>query len=96
MVKHIVMWRMKPEVTQEQIAEMKAQLEGLKGKIDELIDIEVGIDFQRKEASSDVSLYSVFNDEAGLQAYAIHPEHLKVVDFVKPLVAERRVVDYNG
>ena len=95
MVKHIVMWRMKPEVTEEQIAEMKAQLEGLKGKIAELIDIEVGIDFQRKEASSDVSLFSVFNDEAGLNAYAIHPEHLKVVDFVKPLVAERRVVDYH-
>lgn len=95
MIKHIVLWRMKPEVTEEQVAEMKAQLEGLKGKVDALIDIEIGIDFQRKDASSDVSLYSVFNDEAGLQAYATHPEHLKVVEFVKPLIAERRVVDYH-
>lgn len=95
MVKHIVMWRMKPEVTKEQIAEMKAQLEGLKGKISELIEIEVGVDFQRKEASSDVSLYSVFNDEAGLNTYQSHPLHVEVGKYIKPLVAERRAVDYH-
>lgn len=95
MVKHIVMWRMKPEVTAAQVLELKEQLEALKGSIPEIVEIEVGIDYQRKEASSDVSLYSVFNSEADLGTYQVHPEHVKVGVFLKPLVAERRVVDYH-
>lgn len=94
MVKHLVMWRVKEEVTEEQKQEMKIRLEALEEKIPELLKIEVGIDIVRNAASADVSLYSEFADEQGLETYRTHPEHLQVVEFVKPLIAERRVVDY--
>lgn len=95
MVKHMVMWRMKPDVTEAQMMEMKALLEGLIGKVESLLEIEVGVDYQRNEASSDLCLSSLFNDEAGVKTYATHPEHLKVVAVVKPWIAERRVVDFH-
>ena len=47
------------------------------------------------EASKDMVLYSEFQSMDDLKAYAGHPEHLKVVEFVKPLVCERHVVDYE-
>ncbi|HKL21653.1 MAG TPA: Dabb family protein [Tichowtungia sp.] len=90
MIKHIVIWPMKDDVTDAQKTEMKLRLEALKNVIDELIDIEVGID----DDNDTMSLVSAFNSEADLAAYQSHPAHLDVVGFVKPLVAGRAVCDY--
>lgn len=90
MVKHIVVWTMKPEATTGQKREMKDRLEALSGKIPELLKIEVGID----AGSGTMALYSEFKSEDDLIAYQIHPDHQAVVGFVKPLVAARSVCDY--
>ncbi len=95
MIKHIVMWKFKDEVAEADKLEMKRQLESLKGVAPTLIDIEIGMDEVGSDASKDMVLYSKFNSLEDLKAYAEHPEHLKVVDFVKPLVCERHVVDYT-
>jgi quinol monooxygenase YgiN len=81
---------MKGDVTDAQKTEMKIRLEALKDVIEELIDIEVGID----DDNGTMSLYSVFQSEADLAAYQSHPAHQEVVAFVKPLVAGRAVCDY--
>lgn len=91
MVKHIVIWPMKPDVTAEQKVEMKNRLEGLTDKVSELRNIEVGID----EDSGTMSLYSEFNTAEDLATYQAHPDHQAVVAFVKPLVAGRSVCDYE-
>ena len=96
MIKHIVMWKFKDEVGEDDKAEMKSRLEALKGVVPSLIDIEVGMDVVGSDASKDMVLYSEFNSMDDLKAYAVHPEHLKVVEFVKPLVCERHVVDYEA
>ena len=95
MIKHVVMWKFKDEVSEADKLEMKRQLEALKGVAPTLIGIEVGMDVVGKDASKDMVLYSEFNSLDDLQAYAVHPEHVKVVEFVKPLVRERAVVDYE-
>ena len=95
MIKHIVMWKFKDEVEAAAKLEMKRQLESLKGVVPSLVSIEIGMDVVGGEASKDMVLYSEFNSLGDLKAYAGHPEHLKVVDFVKPLVCERHVVDYE-
>ncbi|MEE9368186.1 MAG: Dabb family protein [Pontiella sp.] len=95
MIKHIVMWKFKDDVVEADKWEMKRQLESLKGVAPTLIDIEIGLDLVGKEASKDMVLYSEFASMDDLAAYANHPEHLKVVEFVKPLVCERAVVDYE-
>ena len=95
MIKHIVMWKFKDGVDEADRLEMKRQLEALKGVVPGLVDIEIGLDLSKKEASMDMVLYSEFQTLEDLAAYAVHPEHLKVVDFVKPLVCGRAVVDYE-
>ena len=91
MIKHIVIWPMKDEVTAEQKVEMKNRLEALKGVVAELADIEVGID----DSNGTMSLYSVFASAEDLATYQAHSAHQEVVGFVKPLVAGRAVCDYE-
>lgn len=91
MIKHIVVWAMKPETAAEQKAEMKKRLEALAGKISELRKIEVGID----RDNNTMALYSEFASEDDLIAYQVHPDHQAVVGFVRPLVAARSVCDYT-
>lgn len=97
MVRHIVMWRMADSPDKAERAKaIKENLEALKGKIDELVDIEVGLNFEGSDSASDVVLVSTFKTVEDLNAYQIHPAHKAVgTAYVKPYVAERRVVDYE-
>ncbi len=95
MIKHIVMWKFKDEVAKSAKLEMKRRLESLKGVVPSLVDIEIGLNCIQSPAAKDMVLYSEFASIEDLAAYANHPEHLKVVEFVKPLVCERHVVDYE-
>ena len=95
MIKHVVMWKFKDEVSEADKLEMKRQLESLKGVVPTLVDIEVGLNFSDCPPAQDMVLYSVFQTLEDLRAYAAHPEHVKVVEFVKPLVSARAVVDFE-
>ena len=99
MVKHIVLWKLKEEAggrsKKENAGELKKRLEDLKGKIPEIVELEVGLSFEVSETASDVSLYSSFKTREDLGRYQKHPDHQKVVEFVRGIVSERRVVDYE-
>ncbi|NLX26670.1 MAG: Dabb family protein [Lentisphaerae bacterium] len=96
MIKHVVMWKFKDDVDDADKLEMKKRLEALKGVVPSLRGIEVGLNMVPGDAARDMVLYSEFDSLEGLKAYAVHPAHLKVVEFVKPLVCERAVVDYES
>jgi len=74
---------------------VKNTLEALKGKVPSIIDIEVGIDFSKSDASADIVLYSTFADTEGLQAYQAHPDHQAVLPMMKKVTSSRKVVDYE-
>ena len=99
MIKHIVMWRLKDhaeghdKATNAQL--MKSKLEALRGQIDGVLAIEVGIDLSATDASMDVALYSEFADRAALAVYQAHPAHQAVVAFIKEVVNARQLVDYE-
>jgi hypothetical protein len=95
MIKHIVMWKFKDGVTAGDKLEMKRQLESLKGVVPALLSIEVGKDIVGTDASMDMVLITQFHSLSDLQSYAEDPAHQKVVEFVKPLVCGRAVVDYE-
>ncbi len=100
MIKHLVLWKLKENLEgkskPEIAAELKATLEGLKGKIQEIKALEVGINFNPADTASDLSLYSEFKSKDDLENYQKHPEHLKVVELVKKATTERRVSDYES
>ena len=100
MIKHIVLWKLKSEAlgnkSNENALLMKEKLEAMPAKIEELQSATVGIHmFENKgdEAICDVCLIAECKNEADLKAYAAHPAHLEVVDFIKQVVSERRVID---
>lgn len=77
------------------LSEMQQKLLDLKSKITELQSIEVGINGLNAEKNHDLVLITEFNNADDLATYATHPEHLKVVDFVKEISTGRAAVDFK-
>ena len=57
--------------------------------------MEVGINISQESRAMDLSLYSEFENEEGLNLYANHPEHLEVVKFIKSVATDSKVSDYT-
>ena len=99
MIKHIVMFRLKESalgrIKNENLQELKILLESLQEKIPVVKCMEVGINVGKSASASDIALYSEFDDIQALENYRIHPEHVKVVDYIDKVCSERRVADYE-
>lgn len=99
MVKHVILWQLKDELTAEEKKEVKKGikegLEGLTGKIPGLLEITVQIE-GLASSNADVMLDSSFTDEDALKAYAVHPAHVAVADGkVRPYTKTRACLDYE-
>ena len=99
MVKHVILWQLKDEFSEQEKEKIKTEikqgLEGLQGKIPGLVEIQVNKDGLRS-SNADLMLDSMFEDEAALQGYAQHPEHVKVADQkVRPYTKTRICLDYE-
>jgi len=99
MIKHVVAFRIKKELGAEEKAEamnkMKTLLEALPSKIDELQAAEVGINFNLTDAAFDVVLTTSHHSVEELNTYAGHPDHLEVLTYIRSVISERIVVDYE-
>lgn len=98
MIKHIVMWKLKDFAEgcsrKENAQKIKTMLEALKGKIEQIVYLEVGINAISSDMAYDAVLISEFEDEQQLKEYKNHPEHVKVSGFVAKVKENRAVVDY--
>ena len=99
MVKHIILWQLKDELSAEEKkvikAEMKEALEGLVGKIPGLLDVKVQTE-GLASSNAEVMLDTSFTDEAALKVYATHPEHVAVADGkVRPFTKTRLCLDFE-
>jgi len=97
MITHIVFLNIKPELNKTEVLDqIKRNLLSLNDSIDELQHLEFGIDFNGAEPAYDAALYSTFKSKADLEAYQIHPEHLKAKAYIVEVTSERAVVDYEN
>jgi hypothetical protein len=94
MIVHIVMLKFKDENKDANLNEAREQLNALVDLVPNLKLMEVGINFTVTERAFDLSIYSTFDTKEDLDAYAVHPDHLKVVEFIKSVTIESKVVDY--
>lgn len=94
MIVHIVVLKFRDENKEENIKRVKEMLNRLTQKIDALVSMEVGINFDRAQRAYDLSLYAKFETKEDLQTYATHEEHLKVVAVIKEVTSDSKVVDY--
>ena len=98
MVKHVILWTLKDDLTREEKAVIKKGikegLEGLAGRIPGLTEIKVYTE-GLPGSNADLMLDSSFADEDSLKGYAVHPEHVAVADGkVRPYTASRVCLDY--
>ena len=95
MVVHIVMIKFQKEYSAEVIEEIKGDIDSLLGKVPTLLSMETGLNFSDEERAMDLVLTSTFADREGLNDYAVHPEHLKVIEKIKKVADYSKVVDYE-
>src|SRR5438105_2914150 len=97
MVKHVVMWTIRGDTPVERESNarvVKASLESLRDRVPGLTRLEVGVDSSHADHACDVVLVSEFESPAALEAYAQHPEHLRVKREMSDLRVARYQVDY--
>ena len=96
MVRHVVSWNFKPEVSEERRAELRQELAAafptLVGKIPGLTKVLVGAP-PLASSSCDLALYCELEKEEDLAVYQNHPEHLKIAAIVRANCQDRRCVD---
>jgi heme-degrading monooxygenase HmoA len=98
MIKHIVMWNVRGNSAEEKaaaISQIQRSFESLRGRIPGLLHLELGVDSSRIDYACDVVLYTEFDTQASLDAYASHPEHTRVKQEVADLRIARHQVDYT-
>ena len=78
MIRHIVLFKLK-NPTPEECLKARDVLYGMRGKVPQIRDIEVGTDFLHSPRSYDVALTVTVADRAALEAYQADEYHCTVV-----------------
>ena len=94
MLRHIVMWNYAEGINKQEVGKkVKSELEALKESICEIIEIKVYVN-ELSSSNMDILLDSLFENEETMAAYKIHPEHIRVSDYICSVLQNRTVVDY--
>ena len=96
MITHIVIWKYRPDVEQKLREEHVQMLRKLSGMIPEIQSLSVGFDVLQLPRSYDTGLVATFRDRAGLEAYTVHPEHIKIADFGRNISKHVASVDFES
>ena len=100
MVKHIILWKLRSELSAEEKREkalaIKQGLESLKGQVPGLMEIHVQIDGRLDTSNADIMLDSTLESFEALKGYAVHPAHVAVADgVVRPNTELRTCLDFE-
>lgn len=100
MVKHIILWKLREELGEEEKSTVKAGikegLEGLKGVVPGLIDMTVNIDGRLDSSNVDLMLDCTLESPEALKGYAVHPAHVAVANSkVRPYTIVRSCLDFE-
>lgn len=94
MLTHIVIWKYRDDVEQFAREEHVNLLRRLRNIIPEVQSLAVGFDMLFLPRSYDTGLVVIFADRAALDAYTVHPEHIKVAEFGRSISAHVASVDF--
>jgi len=85
MLTHIVVWKYRADVPQTTREDHVERLRSLRSIVPGIESLSVGFDTLHLPRSFDTGLVAIFHDRAALDAYTIHPEHVKVAEFGRSL-----------
>ncbi len=96
MLRHVVLFRWKPETSAEKVREIEDAFRALPGKISQVAAFEWGreVSVQNLHQGFTHCFLVSFASEADRDAYATHPDHLAFIALCAPHREAILVVDY--
>ena len=94
MIKHVVLAKFKPGVTEADIAELSKKLAALPAIIPEIKGYDFGQDV-RPEKTLDFALVSTFEDMAAVKRYLAQPDHVVGGRYIRGLCESLQIIDFE-
>lgn len=98
MVNHYVFWNFNDFLTKEEKDEagnrIKEMLEAVGKVVSGVVSLEVFIN-QLESSNRDIALISRFESVEALNAYQVHPEHVKAGSYIKTVTTNRTCFDFE-
>ncbi|KAL4956761.1 hypothetical protein BDW69DRAFT_181325 [Aspergillus filifer] len=97
-VYHIVLFRLKPTVTPEQITHWTTLAKNMVGKIPGLLDLKTGSALPicvPRAKGFNMGLVAILEKESDLEGYAVHPVHLEVHKLREEYCEETLAYDFE-
>lgn len=91
---HMFAFRWKPGVSESQKVRVRIEIRNLQGQIPGLLETWVGTNISPRSQGYELGGVMKFADEASLLAYPSHPVHVKLVNWLMPLI-EPIEVDFS-
>jgi hypothetical protein len=95
MLTHIVVWKYRADVSQETREQHRTQLRTLSNIVPGIESLSVGSDTLHSPRSYDTGLVAIFRDRSVLDAYTVHPDHVKIVEFGHSIIDTMAKVDFE-
>jgi hypothetical protein len=95
MIQHIMLWNYRDDVLPGERARLEAELDALPGKVPSLRGVRWGPVIGGRNQSFSHCFVMLFDDKAGLDEYATHPDHLHFSGPFKEACAVQVVVDFE-
>ena len=94
MLTHVVCFKYREDVSDAVRDDHRRLLAGLRS-LAGVVDLKVGPDIVRSARSFDTGLVVIFENRAGLDAYAVNPQHVPVAQFGAGLCQQIVAVDFE-
>ena len=95
MLTHIVVWKYRADVSPETREQHRAQLRTLSNIVPGIESLSVGSDTLHSPRSYDTGLVAIFHDRSVLDAYTVHPDQVKIVEFGHSINDTMAKVDFE-
>jgi hypothetical protein len=96
MLIHTVLWKYRADTSQATRDEHVARLRSLSSVVPGIESLSVGFDTLHSPRSYDTGLVGIFRDRSVLDAYTVHPDHVKVVEFGRSITDTMAKVDFEA
>ncbi len=95
MVEHLVWFKLKSGVTQDEKNAMLQALRDLKGNVPNILHLACGEDFSGRSRGFEIGLIVRFPDKKSLEAYGPHPDHAAFGEKFRHLWDDVQALDFE-
>lgn len=94
MLTHIVLFKLKDRSVAN-VARAADVLRAMQGTVPNLRALEVGINVLESDRAYDIALLTRFDSLTAMQEYQVHPNHVRVVEYMRGVMETSASVDYE-